>query len=159
VPLLHTSLQHTSFIEDLQPVNTSPLCTMPDWIHILSQAADPQGGFSELSFPIYKMTLIILPSQDAANLCFCFKGALGPLDEIHSSATISFFELLCHSILYYYDTCSSLYCKIFPWALLKNRCICDKRIFTGYLSDPLNFHGLCMGGDFFSALFCSGLQR
>lgn len=118
----------------------------------------PSGSFSGLGFPIYKVTLIIFLSHDAANIHFCFKGALGPLDEIHSIATISFFELLCHSILCCYSICSSLYCKIFPWALLKYRCVCDG-ISSSYLSAPLNFHGLCMSGDYFSAFLCSELQR
>lgn len=39
----------------------------------------------------------------------------------------------------------------------KNRCACDKRISSSYLSDPLNFYGLWMDGEYFS-VFALGFK-
>lgn len=99
--------------------------------------------------PVYEMTLIF-PAWDAAHLHFCFEGALESLDEIHCSDTISLSSVILFLLHLF------LYSKMFG---LWRRGASVIKTSSGYLNDPLNFHALCIGGDYFYLLLCASRMR
>lgn len=118
------------------------------WCHILSQAADPQGSFFWTRFPDIQNKMNNTSFSSCCKYWVLLQRCSDPfrLNPWISCSSLlwGYYAILC------FDICSCLSGEMISQALQKTGVSVIKRISRSYLSDPLNFHGLCMDGEYFS---------